>query len=185
MKKIFIVPFTVLVSLILISRGICAGGDSAQQAKFQLKSPAFHDGETVPDRYTCAGANINPGLIIANIPEKTKSLALIVDNPDAPEGVWVHWVVYNIHPDVKEIKEKSNPGIQGLNDFGRFRYQGPCPSDEKLHKYHFKVYALDIELELLEGVIKSDVEQAMRGHILDQAELVAVLQIKNIKTNDD
>ena len=166
-------------------QNISAEDNPEQKKKFEIASPAFQNGETVPQRYTCSGANINPPFSIENIPVKTKSLALIVDDPQAQEGVWVHWVVYNIPSETNVIKEKSNPGIQGLNDFGRFKYQGPCPTDEKTHKYSFRVYALDTELYLLEGIIKADVEAGMRGHILDQAEMVGTLRQKSIVGLDE
>ena len=106
------------------------------------------------------------------MPAKAKSLAITLISPDAPEGIWVHWVVYNISADTVKIAENSKVGVEGLNDFGTFRYRGPCPPNKKAHRYSFRVYALKDKLELNEGSIKSDLENAMKGKILAQAELV-------------
>ena len=139
----------------------------------QLVSPAFKNNEFIPEKYTCDGKDINPPLLIENIPSGTKSMALIVDDPDAPEGTWVHWVVWNISPDTKEMKESSVPGgaQQGVNDFRKHEYGGPCPPSGT-HRYFFKLYALDTMLNLGSKAKKSDLEQAMKGHILEKTELI-------------
>ena len=144
--------------------------------KFSLTSSAFKDQDVIANKFSCHGADVNPELNIANIPENTKSLAMIVDDPDAPEGIWVHWVVYNISPKTTRIAENSKVGVEGLNDFGTFRYRGPCPPNKKVHHYSFRVYALKNKLELNEGFIKSDLESAMRGKIIAQARLVGTYQ---------
>ena len=138
----------------------------------KLTSPDFEPGKLIPKKFTCDGDDINPTLMIEGIPTETKSLALIVDDPDAPLGTWVHWVVYDI-PVVSRIEENSIPGKQGINDFGRNEYGGPCPPSGT-HRYFFKIYALDTELALGEGVDKKALEEAMQGHIVDQAELIGL-----------
>lgn len=145
---------------------------AAETPKFSLTSPAFKNQEVLAERFTCRGADISPELEIANVPSDAQSLAMIVDDPDAPEGVWVHWVLYNIPVDTTKIAENSKVGAEGLNDFGTFRYRGPCPPNKKVHHYSFRIYALKEKLELNEGSIKSDLESAMKGKIIAQAELV-------------
>lgn len=135
-----------------------------------ISSPDFEPGALIPKKFTCDGNNINPTLIIEGIPAETKSLALIFDDPDAPRGTWVHWVVYNI-PVVSRIEENSIPGEQGINDYSGDEYEGPCPPSGT-HRYSFKLYALDVELALGEEVDKNALEEAMQGHILDTAELI-------------
>lgn len=141
----------------------------------QLTSPAFpHDG-MIPPEHTCDGADGNPPLAIRNVPEKTRSLALIVDDPDAPRGTWVHWVVWNIAPDTTEILADSVPAgaLQGTNDFGKPGYGGPCPPSGT-HRYFFKLYALDSSLALKAGATKAQLEEAMKGHILEKAERIGL-----------
>ena len=138
----------------------------------KLTSPEFENGKNIPRKFTCEGDDINPRLIIEDIPTGTKSLALIVDDPDAPMGTWVHWVSFNI-PVVSQIDEDSIPGKQGLNDFGRKDYGGPCPPSGT-HRYFFKLYALDTVLDLNEGINKEALEEAVEGHILDKAELIGL-----------
>lgn len=138
----------------------------------RLTSPEFEHNKFIPKKFTCQGDDVNPPLIIEEIPGEAKTLALIVDDPDAPMGTWVHWVVYNI-PVVSGIDENSIPGKQGINDFGKKDYGGPCPPSGT-HRYFFKVYGLDEELNLEEGISKEDLEEAMQGHILDKAELIGL-----------
>lgn len=140
----------------------------------ELKSPEFKNNEYIPRRFTCSGENVNPALIIENTPADTKSLALIFDDPDAPMGTWVHWVVFNISV-VSSIKENSVPGKQGMNDFSRLDYGGPCPPSG-IHRYFFKLYALDTELDLEEGITKIELEKTMVGHILAKAELMGLFK---------
>lgn len=136
----------------------------------KLLSPAFEDGGIIPERYTCEGEDINPPLRIEDIPEGTKTLCLIMDDPDAPVGTFVHWVVWNIEA-MDEIKENSVPGKQGSNNFGKNDYGGPCPPSGE-HRYFFKLYALDTELNLVEGSTKEDLKRAMEKHIIEQATLM-------------
>lgn len=139
----------------------------------QITSSAFPDNGEIPLKYTCDGDDVSPPLTIARVPPGTKSLALIVDDPDAPAGVWTHWVVYDMTADTREIPEGTEPaGVPGMTSFRRGEYGGPCPPDRE-HRYFFKLYALDSLLRLPVGAAKADVETAMAGHIVEQAELVA------------
>jgi len=140
--------------------------------KMKLTSPDFKHNGNIPKKFTCQGDDVNPPLVIENIPAGAKSLTLIVDDPDAPMGTWAHWVVYDI-PVVSSIAGNSVPGKQGMNDFRRLNYGGPCPPSGT-HRYFFKLYALDTLLNLKEGVKKRDLEKAMEGHILDKAELIGL-----------
>jgi Raf kinase inhibitor-like YbhB/YbcL family protein len=137
-----------------------------------ITSTAFLEGEKIPAKYTCDGSDMNPPLDINGIPEKAHSLALIVEEPDAPGKTWVHWVVWNI-PITHHIVENSSPGQQGWNDFKKNSYGGPCPPSG-IHRYFFKVYALDTILKLTSRVTKKDLEQAMNDHILAFGELMGV-----------
>ena len=139
----------------------------------KFSSPEFERDGHIPKKFTCQGDDISPALIIEDIPDEAKTFALIVEDPDAPMGTWVHWVVYNIPATMSQIKEDSIPGIQVMNNFGRVEYGGPCPPSGT-HRYFFKVYALDAELRLKENSRKKDLEKAMEGHILDKAELIGL-----------
>jgi Raf kinase inhibitor-like YbhB/YbcL family protein len=143
--------------------------------KLQITSQAFHANGMIPSEYTCDGANGNPPLSIRNVPASARSLALIVDDPDAPGGTWVHWVLWNMGTDTTEIPATSVPGgaLQGTNDFGKQNYGGPCPPSGT-HRYFFKLYALDISPPLKPGATKEQLEEGMKGHILEKAELVGL-----------
>lgn len=143
----------------------------------KLTSPAFTSNSDLPSKYTCDADNISPPLQIADLPEGTQSLALIVDDPDAARGDWVHWLLWNIDPSTTEIAENSVPSgaIQGLTDFGRNDWGGPCPPSGT-HRYFFKLYALDTTLDIPASSKKADLQSAMQGHILDQAELIGTYQ---------
>ena len=138
----------------------------------KLTSPEFANNSYIPSRFTCKGENINPALEIHDVPTGTQSLALIMDDPDAPMGTWVHWVVFDI-PVISKIDENSIPGKQGRNNFGRKDYGGPCPPSGT-HRYFFKLYALDKMLRLTEDISKGALEKAMQAHILEKAELVGL-----------
>ena len=154
---------------------VCAGFAHAdEQLKFEVISHVLTDNGEFPVKYTCHGSDINPPLELKNVPPKTKSIALTMHDPDAPEGVWVHWVVYNMKPDVRTIAENSVPGRELFNDFGKFHYGGPCPPDEKEHHYVVRVYALDRLIDINEGAIMKDLEKTIRGHILAQSKLTGV-----------
>ena len=125
--------------------------------------------------YTCDGQDVNPPLKISGVPGDAKSLVLIVDDPDAPGKTWVHWIVWNIDPEITEIEENDVPqgGVEGITDFGSAGYGGPCPPSGT-HRYFFKAYALDTELEIETSATVNDIESAIEGHILDSAELVGL-----------
>ena len=154
-------------------------GEVVQMGGLKLTSSAFQHNGAIPDKYTCKGEDVNPPLAIENIPNGTKSLVLIVDDPDAPMGTWVHWVVWNIAPSTSDIAENSVPAgaVLGSNDFGRLDYGGPCPPSGT-HRYFFKLYALDMMLELEEGATKGEVEQTMEGHVLAQTSLMGTYSKK-------
>lgn len=135
----------------------------------------FQNNSSIPAKYTCDGENANPPLRISNVPPQTKSLALIMDDPDAPAGTWVHWVMWNIGPETREIRENIVPekAVVGVNTRGVNRYGGPCPPDRE-HRYFFKLYALDTILDLPNSSTKADLEKAMENHILDHAELIGL-----------
>jgi len=146
----------------------------ANNNQLKLISTVFSHNGHIPPLYTCEGKNINPPLIVENIPDGTKTLALIVEDPDAPRGVFDHWILWNISPN-EAIAENSNPGISGTNSFGKTGYGGPCPPSGE-HRYFFRVFALDDELTLLTGSTKEELLDAMKGHILASAELMGVYQ---------
>lgn len=141
-------------------------------AALKITSPAFSEGESIPEKYTADGDDVNPELNIEGIPSEAKSLVLIVDDPDAPAGTWTHWLVFNISSSTSKVDENSIPGIQGINDFKRIEWGGPSPPSGNSHRYFFGVYALDTMLELDEGVLRADIERAMQGHILTKGELI-------------
>ena len=145
----------------------------------KISSTAFGHNKPIPKKYTCDGSDVNPPLKFEEIPANARSLALIVDDPDAPMGTWVHWVVWNIDPKTTEIKENSVPkgSMQGMNDFRKHDYGGPCPPSGT-HRYFFKVYALDAELKLGSNSRKKDVEKAMQNHILAKGELIGLYSRK-------
>jgi hypothetical protein len=144
----------------------------------QLTSKAFQQGVAIPSLYTCDGKDISPPLEWKDAPAGTKSFALICDDPDAPAGTWVHWVIYNIPPGATALREGMpkdaklpDGSLHGVNDFGRTGYGGPCPPSGT-HRYYFKLYALDSTLLLPPKASKQRVEEAMEGHLLAQAELM-------------
>lgn len=139
----------------------------------QMTSPAFTEGNSIPRKYTCDDEDINPPLRITGVPTGTQSLALIMDDPDAPMGTWDHWLVWNISPDTAEIEEDSVPKntVLGTNSFRTLEYGGPCPPFGT-HRYFFRLYALDTSLNLPQGSKKNALLQAMKGHILDESTLM-------------
>lgn len=149
---------------------------SAIPMSMQLSSGAFaHEGR-IPQRYTCDGGNISPPLSVIDAPTNTRTLALIMEDPDVPhalrpDGMWDHWVLWNIAPETSEIAENTAPGVAGVNTGGKNAYTGPCPPDRE-HRYFFKLFALDTKLMLSPGATKADLLQAMEGHVLETAELV-------------
>ena len=143
----------------------------------KIVSTVFKNNQMIPQKYTCDGKNINPPLQIIDIPKEAKSLVLIVDDPDAPSGDWVHWLVWNIPPTIKFISENESPqgAIQGTNDSGRQNYDGPCPPSG-IHHYQFKIYVLDTILNLPSNSRKKDLENSMQGHILNKDMLLGLYQ---------
>ncbi len=147
-------------------------GEGEGPMTMALTSPAFNDGESIPVKYTCDGEDISPGLNWFGEPEDTVSLALIMDDPDAPSGTWVHWVLYNLPRDLPGLREgMTGVALDGTNSWNRTGYGGPCPPSGT-HRYFFKVYALDDKLDLDPGADKESLLSAMEGHILGQAELM-------------
>jgi Raf kinase inhibitor-like YbhB/YbcL family protein len=150
-----------------------------EESAMQLTSPAFIEGQPIPAKYTCDGTDVSPSLQWNEAPAGTKSFALICDDPDAPIGIWVHWVIYGLHVAMRELPEMVAPtevlpngAKQGLNDFRRVGYGGPCPPPGGPHRYFFKLYALDTELPLKPRATKRDLLLAMSGHILAEAQLM-------------
>ena len=144
----------------------------------EISSTAFSEGEMIPTRYTCDGPDVSPDLSWSGVPDTAKSLALICDDPDAPMGTWVHWVLFNIPSSASGLPAEisSDAALEsgarhGSNDFGRLGYGGPCPPGGT-HRYYFKLYALDTELNLDSGVTKDQLLEAMEGHILAEAQLM-------------
>lgn len=188
MKKVFI--FLLAFFILLILAGIMYLGtkksdkseinkeeqiSESLKTNMKLTSSAFENNAKIPPRYTCDGQNFNPPLGISEVPENVKSMALIIDDPDAPSGTWVHWTLWNINVDTKEIPENTVPAgaIEGVTSFGKNGYGGPCPPTGT-HRYFFKLYALDTELSLPSSTKIGDLEEAMKGHILDQTQLVGL-----------
>ncbi|MFH1749917.1 MAG: YbhB/YbcL family Raf kinase inhibitor-like protein [bacterium] len=141
----------------------------------KISSPGFASEERIPTKHTCDNSDVNPTLNISGVPDNAKSLALVVDDPDAPMGTWTHWLLWNIDPEISSIDENTVPtdALQGKNDFGKLNWGGPCPADGE-HHYSFKLFALDTKLDLHEGSTIKDLENAIMGHILEQAELVGI-----------
>jgi Raf kinase inhibitor-like YbhB/YbcL family protein len=152
------------------------------EAQMKLTSPSFENQKPIPAEHSCEGKDVSPALRWLDAPAATRSFALIADDPDAPGGTWTHWVIYGIAPSATELPENvaktdtASGAKQGMNDFGRVGYGGPCPPPGKAHHYHFRLFALDAELNLAARVSRKQLEYAMRGHILGQAELVGTYQ---------
>ncbi len=155
-----------------------SGAAGGERMSIIITSSAFEDNGLIPAQYTCDGADISPPLQWEGVPEGTGSIALICDDPDAPMGTWVHWVIFDLPAETRELGENvptdgtlPNGAKQGITDFGRTGYGGPCPPGGT-HRYFFKIYALDTEIDLTPGATKSDLLEAMEGHILGQGQLV-------------
>lgn len=172
----------VLLAALVIA--VCAANAACRKEEVtkmtvQITSPAFREGQPIPKQHTCEGPDLSPALEWTGVPGGTTSLALICDDPDAPMGTWVHWVLFNLPADAKGLAENvakkpvlDNGAKQGMSDFKRPGYGGPCPPPGKPHRYFFKLYALDTMLDLKEGAKKKDVEKAMEGHILARGQLM-------------
>jgi len=182
-KRHFLWP----LGAVLIATTSLAGADSkakpTEDYAMRLISPAFAEGAPIPERYTCDGANVSPPLEWGEAPAGTRAFALICDDPDAPVGTWVHWVVYGMPATATGLPEMVAPldalpggGRQGMNDFRRVGYGGPCPPPGRPHHYFFKLYALDADPALKPRATKADLLRAMQGHILGQAQLMGTYQ---------
>ena len=153
--------------LLAAMASFAAGG-----AKMKITSSAFQQGGNIPSKFSCDGANTSPPLQISDVPSGAKSLVLVVDDPDAPSGLFTHWAIWNISPQTSTIAEGSTPkGVQGTNDFGRSGYGGPCPPSGT-HRYYFKIFALDRELDLSSSAKRSQLDAAMKGRVIAQGELM-------------
>jgi Raf kinase inhibitor-like YbhB/YbcL family protein len=145
--------------------------------EFALESSAFENAQAIPSRHSCEGEDVSPPLRWSNVPEGTRSLALIVDDPDAPGGVFTHWTAWGLDPDAEGLGEGESAPREGKNDFGTSGYRGPCPPPgQGRHHYVFRLYALDAEPELAAGAAKAELEQAIAGHALTTAELVGIYE---------
>lgn len=150
---------------------------------FTVTSPAFASGAAIPKPYTCQGTDTSPALAWSGHPAQTISFALIVDDPGAPVGTWVHWVIWNIPPTAQQLPENvsrhdrlDSGAVQGRNDFRKIGYNGPCPPPGKTHRYFFRLYALDAKLNLAPAATRQELDAAMKGHILARAEYMGTFR---------
>jgi Raf kinase inhibitor-like YbhB/YbcL family protein len=167
----------IAITFLLLSFSIFAQAQGG--ISMHISSSAFSEGGTIPKKFTCEGSDLSPELSWKGAPSNVQSFALIMDDPDAPVGMWVHWVLYNLPANAKDLPEGvekteqlPNGAVQGRNDFRKIGYGGPCPPAGKPHRYLFKLYALDRKLDLKAGASKAELEAAMKGHILGQAQLM-------------
>ena len=179
MTKIIKISGCLMGILLLCWLGGCKRQEATQSEEgavemtIQITSTAFAEGDKIPPIYTCDDKNVSPPLTWTGVPNEAVSLVLIMDDPDAPSGTWVHWVLYNILPDVTGLEQgTAGGGVEGKNDFGRSGYGGPCPPRGSTHRYFLKLYALDKMLNLSVGVTKAQVESEMGGHVLAQGQLI-------------
>ena len=178
------------VALWLAIFGVACGADNPKSTggktmNIQITSVAFSEGQPIPQKYTCQGGNVSPPLAWTNTPPNTRSFALITDDPDAPVGTWVHWVLYDLPPTTTELPENTLKSLQlpggarqGSNSSHGIGYEGPCPPPGKPHRYFFKLYALDMILDLKPGLTKKDLLKAMEGHVLAEGQLMGTYQRK-------
>jgi Raf kinase inhibitor-like YbhB/YbcL family protein len=178
-------PKAIAFALAVALAGLAAPVQQIPKGTMKLTSTAFVEGQLIPQKYACDGKDISPPLKWSGAPIGAKSFALIADDPDAPAGTWVHWVVYDLPATASELPEDIaktqfivGNAKQGLNDFKRLGYGGPCPPPGKAHRYVFKIYALDTLLEIKPGSTKKEIEAAMGNHILDHAQLIGTYQRK-------
>lgn len=173
-----IVSYLIAVLIMVCPLSVNAETKGGSEMKISVLSSAFTEGGMIPRQFTCDGANISPAISWSTLPEGTKSIAIIADDPDAPAGTWVHWLLYNLPPDLKGLPENipaketlASGGMHGMTDFHRIGYGGPCPPSGT-HRYFFKVYALDTVLDLFPGAIKKRLLNAFEGHVLAEGELM-------------
>jgi len=177
-------PTIFLILLLIIINGcnvekenedIIGKGTQVRQTEvvnMKITSPAFEHNKEIPSEYTCDGSDTSPELNIEDVPQNAKNLVLINDDPDAPVGTWDHWIIFNIPPSTTKIEKGKEPaGVGGKNSWGKTGYGGPCPPSGT-HRYFFKLYALDTELDLQEGSSKKEIESAMQDHIIEKTELI-------------
>jgi Raf kinase inhibitor-like YbhB/YbcL family protein len=181
MRRLHAIVSSVLA--LVLNLLLAAGVLGKPMATFQLKSSVFSNGGAIPPKFTCDGADLSPALSWNDPPAGTKALALIMDDPDAPAGTWVHWVLYDLPASARELpegvpkaKDLQIGARQCSNDFRRIGYGGPCPPRGAAHRYSFRLYALDRPTQLPAGAAKSDLERAMKGHILAQSDLIGRFQ---------
>jgi hypothetical protein len=181
MINYFIISIPIVMVLVIFS--FVGSALATNSNLFTLKSPAFTKGNNIPKKFTCDGENISPELIWENIPIGTVSLVLICEDPDAPIGIWVHWILYNIPVTLNSIPENLNSRKEwisqqkvmvGINDFKKAEYGGPCPPPGKPHHYIFRLFALDIRLDAQPGLNRNQILNAIKGHILKEAQLVGI-----------
>jgi Raf kinase inhibitor-like YbhB/YbcL family protein len=175
----YIIPEFAMLICVAGAAGLLARPSGGAAVSLELASPDFTPGGNIPKQFTCEGANISPALKWNDPPGAAQSFVLIADDPDAPVGTWVHWVIFNLPASLRAIpqnfpkNEQSADGSrQGRNDFGEIGYGGPCPPPGKPHRYFFKLYAVDGKLKLAPGATKAQVERAIEGHILAQGEYI-------------
>ena len=173
-RKLFLI--FILIFIIACTDQIQSENKEIQTEVTSMKliSPAFQHKGAIPSEYTCDGLDISPELIISDVPKNSKSLVLINDDPDAPVGTWDHWIVFNIPTSTTKIQKGTEPeGTPGKNSWGRTGYGGPCPPSG-MHRYFFKLYALDTELNLPKGATKKEIEKIMQAHIIEKTELIGL-----------
>lgn len=173
-----ILPTILAFSILFVG---CSGEEKKPEKTLSVTT-VFEDGGRIPEKYTCDGIDISPPLHISRIDERARSLAIIVDDPDAPAGVFTHWIAWNVPP-AGEIPEGIPKDgvvnaplkmVQGVNDFGKLGYDGPCPPEGQMHRYYFRVYALDTTLDLEPGASRKELEKAMEGHVIQYGEIMGV-----------
>ena len=171
------------ISIVLVFALLGLANAQPAQAQLRLTSPAIAPGAAIADDYACTGADRSPALAWSDAPQSTKSFALIVDDPDAPRGIFIHWVAYNISARVTSLPaglpqtaEIAGGGTNGINSFGRIGYNGPCPPPGKIHHYHFRLFALDSTLTPGDQADAAAIQSAMRGHVVATAELVGTFE---------
>ena len=169
-KGILAIGITIIF-IIIVSIG-CVEENQKKVENMKISSPAFENGESIPSEYTCDGADVSPVLNFSDIPESATSLVLIMDDPDAPMGTWVHWLIWNIPPNTAGFSKGENMTFpRGMNDFGQLKYGGPCPPSGT-HRYYFKLYAVDTMLDLNEGASKAELVSAISEHIVEETQLM-------------
>jgi len=175
MRKIFSV---FLIGVLLTTLWVLGYAEESMPQKIVVRSSAFREGDRIPSDFTCDGADMSPPIEWSGVPTQTQSLAVIVEDPDAPSGNWTHWLAYDLSPELTQLPARipagekiSMGGSQGLNDFWKPGYRGPCPPNGE-HRYFFKIYALDAMLRLKPGASRQELSQAMQGHILAEGQLM-------------